>query len=138
MFANGVGAPLETEAPIDNKKVSAASNNSNNNVFEHKRKPLEKTLSGDWPNKKLQSQLEEYLSLGLVPIPLKGKIPIVKWRSGNWYPKTIADLERYKNCLNWGLKTGNNFAVLDFDTRESFIRLITANIDRLPEGLPLV
>jgi hypothetical protein len=138
MSTNGAGAPLDTEAPTVNKKVSVASDNFNNSVFERKRKSLEKTLSDNWPNKNLRLQLEEYLSLGLVPIPLKGKIPIVKWRSGNWNPKTIDDLASYKGCLNWGVKTSSHFAVLDFDTQDSFIRFITANIDRLPEGLPLV
>ena len=72
------------------------------------------------------------------PIPLRGKIPIVKWIHGNWAPKTIDDLSRYKNCVNWGLKTGDNFAVIDFDNQTAFFTFAEANAENLPKNIPVV
>ena len=57
--------------------------------FENNFKPLGKTFSGSWDQLAVRSQLQKYLALGLVPIPLNGKVPTVKWHHG-WNPKSMA------------------------------------------------
>lgn len=134
MSYNGAGTPLAGEMP-KTQEVAINLRHINNSALKENRKSL---LSGNWPHAETKAQLQAYISLGLTPIPLHGKIPIVKWLHGNWNPKTINDLSRYKNCVNWGLRTGGNFAVIDFDDEQTFFNFAEANIDNLPKNIPVI
>jgi hypothetical protein len=85
----------------------------------------------------IEQQLQRYLDLGLTPIPLVGKKPIVKW--SNWRPKTIDTLKPYiHGNANWGVATGGNLAVLDFDSEDAYVDFVSRNIDLLSGGYPVV
>jgi len=100
-------------------------------------KPPSKTFSDNFDRAKVKNQLREYINLGLVPIPLRRKIPIVRWK--DWNPYNLHKLSRYISPgVDWGIKTGINFAAIDFDTRKGFIDFIVSNIDELPESTPIV
>lgn len=114
------------------------SSNINSSAKKPTCKPIDQTIFGRFDRQGIEAQLQAYLDLGLTPIPLKGKIPIVKWLHGDWHPQTLNDLRRYMPRSNWGLKTGGNFAVIDFDNNDSFAKFIAQNIDRLPDGIPIV
>jgi hypothetical protein len=68
------------------------------------------------------AHLQLYLRLGLTPIPLKprSKEPLVKW--GNGYNPSDEDLEQWATQpdFNWGIRCGEELAVLDFDNQDSF------------------
>jgi Bifunctional DNA primase/polymerase, N-terminal/Primase C terminal 1 (PriCT-1) len=131
------GASSANEAPANQvSAVKQITYNNNSSAKGQARKPFKQSLSGDW-HPETKAQLETYLALGLVPIPLKGKIPQIKWRHG-WNPKTIEDLAPFKRYTNWGIKTGGNLGVIDFDSPEIFAKFAADNIDLLPDGLPLV
>lgn len=138
MIEKEAGAPSVNEAPDNQGSVAKLFTYNNSSAIKQKCKPFNKTLSGSWPHPKTKAQLQAYLSLGLTPIPLKGKIPIVKWLHGNWAPKTIEDLNRYRHCTNWGLRTGGNFAVIDFDDEQTFFNFTEANIENLPKNIPVI
>jgi hypothetical protein len=79
-----------------------------------------------------------YHNFGLTPIPLKprSKEPLVKWGDG-WNP-TAEELERWssKPEINWGVRCGEELAVLDFDDPNSCFRFIASH--PLPPGCPIV
>jgi hypothetical protein len=80
--------------------------------------------------------LSAYLELGLEPLPLKGKIPLFPWKK--WHPKSITDLEKYiKQGCDWGVRTGNGFVVLDFDTAPGYESFMAANLGKLPLNTPI-
>lgn len=137
MIEKKAGVSSANEAPDNQGSAAKLFTYNNTSAKKQARKPFKQTLSGDWNHPETKAQLQTYFSLGLTPIPLKGKRPIVKWRHG-WNPKTIEDVMQFKDCVNWGIKTGNNFAVIDFDNPNIFAKFMTENIDRLPEGLPLI
>ena len=128
------GTPLAGGVP-KTQEVATTFNHINSSALKENRKSL---LSGSWNHPETRTQLQTYLDLGLTPIPLRGKIPIVKWVHGSWAPKKIDDLNRYKNCVNWGLKTGGNFAVIDFDNENAFFTFAEANVENLPKNIPVV
>jgi hypothetical protein len=133
---NNVGAPFPNGAPCVQAEAGLASTfNSNSSVFKEIRKS---PLSGSWNHPDIKAQLQNYLNLGLTPIPLKGKRPIVRWVHGDWHPKKIDDLAPYKNCVNWGIKTSATFAVIDFDDEHAFFQFAEANAENLPKNTPLV
>jgi len=132
------GAPPEGKAPAVQVRADQSSTCLNCSAFGGTCKPLDPTIFSRYDRQGYRLQLQAYLDLGLTPIPLRGKIPIVKWKRGNWHPKTLDDLKHYLNRPNWGLRTGGNFAVVDFDTKESFTSFVTANIDKLPIDVPIV
>ncbi|MFC1907106.1 bifunctional DNA primase/polymerase [Chloroflexota bacterium] len=137
MTINGEGTPSEDEVPQNEEGLNAKPIN-NFNAFGNTCKPLGKTFFNRYDRKGLETQIQTYLDLGLTPIPLKGKIPRVKWRHG-WNPKTIEDLGWHVGkTVNWGLKTGGSFAAIDFDNTEAFTDFIVANIDNLPSDAPIV
>lgn len=138
MIEKEVGVSSVNEAPENQVSAAKLFTYNNNSAKQQARKSYNKTLSGGWNHPVTKAQLQTYLDLGLTPIPLKGKIPIVKWLHGNWNPKTIEDLSHYKNCVNWGLKTGGNFAVIDFDDEQTFFNFAEANIENLPENIPVI
>ena len=76
-------------------------------------------------------QIEEYLELGLMPIPLKGKIAAYPWRTFILAGKNI---ERYLTPeVNWELRTGKLecglwFYAIDLDRKD----LLTAMYDHCP------
>lgn len=84
------------------------------------------------------SHLQRYLNLGLTPIPLKphSKKPLVKWRNG-WNP-TLEDLKVWasQSGINWGLRCGENLAVLDFDSEYAYHSFIKQHF--LPIDCPVV
>lgn len=90
-----------------------------------------KTIEGDL--------LSHYLVLGLRPIPLKGKIPLVKWKD---FTLTEKDIHKYlRPGVNWGLRTGRLsnglwLYVIDLDKRD----LLSTIIERLlfPIKAPIV
>ena len=85
----------------------------------------------------IEQQLQRYLDLGLTPIPLKGKKPVVKWTQ--WHPKIIDALKPYiRGNANWGVATGGNLAVLDFDSEDAYVDFVSRNIDLLCGGYPVV
>jgi hypothetical protein len=85
----------------------------------------------------VEGQLSEYLELGLTPVPLRGKLPAVKWKS--WRPRGMKSLRPYiRSDSNWGIKTGDGLYVLDFDTDKAFFDFIVQNVGRLPEDAPVV
>jgi hypothetical protein len=59
--------------------------------------------------------------LDLTPIPLKpkSKVPLVKWSDDSWNP-TLAELETgaSKPGINWGIRCGQNLAVIDFASQK--------------------
>lgn len=101
-------------------------------------KPFDQTIFTRFNRTGIEAQLQAYLDLGLTPIPLRGKIPVVKWLHGNWNPKTLDDLQPYIPRSNWGLRTGGNFAVIDFDDEDGYCRFVVENFNRLPKNLPIV
>jgi len=134
---NNAGALLGGGAPYAQVGAELASTYNNYSAKQQARKPPGQCLSGVWNRQAIKAQLQTYLDLGLTPIPLRGKIPRTKWRHG-WDPRSLEDLEPYKNCLNWGIKTGANLCVIDFDSPEIFAKFAAENIEHLPDGLPLV
>jgi len=51
----------------------------------------------------------------------------------------VQSLKEYiKMGVNWGVKTGPNLTVLDFDTPEAFADFVVKNINRLPTEAPIV
>ncbi len=101
-------------------------------------KPFDQTFFNRYDREGIKAHMQAYLDLGLTPIPLKGKIPVVKWLHGNWHPKTLADLASYLNRSNWGIRTGGDFAVIDLDTKESYYQFIAENAEKLPINTPIV
>jgi len=77
----------------------------------------------------LRSELDVYFHLGLVPIPLKprSKEPLVRWRDG-WNP-TFEQLDTWASqpSINWAVRCGENLAVLDFDSDDSFHSFLEAH-----------
>lgn len=139
MIAKEAGALPTNRAPNqESKGLNQTSTNINYSANSSICKPPSPTFSGIWNRERIKAQLQAYLDLGLTPIPLNGKIPIVKWRH-DWNPKTIEDLGRYVDTVsNWGVRTGTNLSVIDFDTRQAFIDFAVRNIEKLPEGIPIV
>lgn len=88
-------------------------------------------------NRVVRQQLEKYLSLGLCPIHLEGKIANYHWKEFKLAPGDIPD---YKNC-NWGLRTGQiadnrYFYVIDIDAK-----ILLADfweVNTLPKHAPIV
>jgi hypothetical protein len=131
------GASLACEAPNpENRGLGYASiNNSSANLSVCK--PPSSTSFGDSEHDRTVAQLSQYLALGLVPIPLRGKRPFVRWKE--WDPHSIETLKPYiKTGVNWGVKTGPNLTVIDFDTKEAFLDFIVNNLEKLSEDTPIV
>ena len=101
-------------------------------------KPIDQTIFTRFNRAGIEAHLQAYLDLGLTPIPLHGKIPVVKWLRGSWNPKTLDDLQPYMPRSNWGVRTGGNFAVIDLDTKESYYQFIAENAEKLPTNTPIV
>jgi hypothetical protein len=88
-------------------------------------------------NNAIWHQLEEYMALGLHPIPLIAKKPCCLWKE---FMLTKKNMYQYAN-RNWGLRTeqiSDNlyFFVIDFDHKELMGEFWGANI--LPELTPVV
>ena len=84
-----------------------------------------------------EKQLQQYLDLGLTPIPIKGKKPLIKWK--HWHPTSINALKPYlRGNANWAVRTGGNLAVLDFDSEQSYVDFVSRNIDILIGDYPVV
>jgi hypothetical protein len=134
MSAKGAGT-LEADSKVPNQEEIGFKANFDYGVKQAARKPLDPSIFSRYDREGITAQLQAYLDLGLTPIPLRGKIPLVKWRKG-WNRRSIADLKSFiQRGTNWGLKTGANFAVIDFDHQESFTKFIVTNIDSLgPAG----
>lgn len=131
------GIPLDGGMPQQEVGLSQTSTNSNYSAKSTARKPFSQTLSGSFSLPEVANQLQRYLDLGLIPIPLKGKKPLVYWK--HWHPTTLRQLESYlKPDINWGLKTGAKLTVIDFDTTQGFIDFIVMNIDKLPKDTPII
>lgn len=75
----------------------------------------------------------------LVPIPLKpgSKVPQVKWSEENWKP-TPFELKAWASKLggNWGIRCGQNLAVIDCDSEDAYQNFITTH--KLPSNCPIV
>ncbi len=85
----------------------------------------------------IEQQLQQYLDLGLTPIPLNGKKAVVKWK--DWRPKTTDALKPYiRGNANWAVRTGGNLAVLDFDSEQAYVDFVSRNIDILTGDYPVV
>jgi hypothetical protein len=62
---------------------------------------------------------------------------LVKWTK--WNPKSIGDLESFiRRGCDWGVKTGNDFVVLDFDALPVYESFMAANLGKLPLNTPIV
>lgn len=138
MDQNESGTPRSNEMPNPSSEGLNQTPTSNNYSAKGETcKPLCKTFSGKWNEAEVRNHLQMYLDLGLVPIPLKDKVPLVKWKQ--WRPTTMNQLKTYiKPGINWGLKTGEDLVAIDFDSRESFYSFVVKNIANLPEGTPIV
>jgi len=131
------GTPLGSGMPQQERGLSLHSSNSNYSAKNTARKPFSQTLSGSFNLSEAANQLQRYLDLGLIPIPLKGKKPRVRWKQ--WNPTTMNRLKNHlKSGINWGVRTGASLSVIDFDTQQAFIDFIIENIDKLPENTPIV
>ena len=100
MIQREAGASLESEAPVVQVGLGLASTCYNYSALEENRKPFDQTIFTRYDREGITAQLQAYLDLGLTPIPLRGKIPIVKWIHGNWNPRSIADLKKYIGRYN--------------------------------------
>jgi len=86
----------------------------------------------------IESFLTQYLELGLHPIPLKGKVAHYAWKN---FTLNKEDIERYKNHMNWGLRTeiikpNVYFYVIDLDTQAKLPDLW--EVVDFPPGTPIV
>ena len=86
----------------------------------------------------IESFLTQYLELGLHPIPLKGKVAHYAWKN---FTLNKEDIERYKNHMNWGIRTEKirqnlYFYVIDLDSVDKLGDLYE-KID-FPPGTPIV
>ncbi len=130
------GAPGAERAPIP-KRSSKALKRTNSSVFSEVRKPLSQNSRTAFSGPSVRAQLKHYLDLGLEPIPLKGKRPLVKWTA--FHPRNIADLNNWiRPGINWGVKCGPNLTVIDFDTVEAYTEFMTANLENIPDDAPIV
>jgi len=138
MIRKGEGTSPLGEMPQGKAGLAATLTKDNCSALKAVCKPPEQTIFNRFDRKGIEAHLQLYLGLGLTPILLKGKKPIVKWLYGDWNPKMLDDLRPYLNRSNWGLRTGGNFAVLDFDTKQDFYDFVAENIERLPSDAPIV
>jgi len=137
MVKHEPGTPLIGEMPNPQSKGLNPTSYNNCSAKLGICKPPSSTSFGVWERAAVVSQLKRYLSLGLVPIPLKDKKPLLRWKE--WNPKTIKQLERYINpTVNWGVKTGPDLTVIDFDTSQAFADFIVKNLEKLPDNTPIV
>lgn len=80
-------------------------------------------------------QLEQYLKLGLSPIPLKNKVAKYYWRS---FTLTMSNMKYYiRPGVNWGLRTGilpdnNWFYVVDIDSKDSLAKFVGLLHQKVP------
>ena len=86
----------------------------------------------------IESFLTQYLELGLCPIPLKGKVARYAWKS---FTLNKEDISRYKNHLNWGIRTeiirpNLYFYVIDLDSRDRIADLYETV--EFPPATPIV
>ena len=86
----------------------------------------------------IESFLTQYLELGLHPIPLKGKVAHYAWKE---FTLNKEDIERYKNHMNWGIRTeiirpNLYFYVIDLDSRDRIADLYEKV--EFPPGTPIV
>jgi hypothetical protein len=133
---NESGTPPDGRAPNPSRGLvyTSINNSSAKNLF---CKPPKQTLFGNTHHAKTASQLEKYFSLGLTPIPLKGKRPLVKWKS--WHPNSVQELKQFiRPGVDWGVKTGKDLVVIDFDNGQAYVDFIVANIDKIPQDAPVV
>jgi len=132
------GTPLGSGMPQQERGLNLHSSNSNYSTKNTARKPFSQTLSGRFNLSEVANQLQRYLDLGLIPIPLKiNKKPRVHWKQ--WNPTTMNQLKNYlRPSVNWGVKTGASLSVIDFDTTQGFIDFIVMNIDKLPKDTPII
>jgi len=137
MTVQEVGAPPESRAP-ETRERGLNSTLSNTSAFGSTCKPLDPTIFSQYDRKGIEAYLQAYLDLGLTPIPLAGKRPVVKWLHGDWHPKSMKDFSKHLCWNNWGLRTGGDFAVIDFDTTIAYYQFMAENIERLPSNTPIV
>jgi len=139
MYGNEGGTlSAAPKVPNQEKETSKTSTNTHCSAKHATCKLFDQTIFKRYDREGVEAQLQAYINLGLTPIPLRGKRPIVKWRHG-WNPTKLDDLKPYiGRAVNWGLKTGDNFAVVDFDSQEAFTRFIAANIEYLSSDMPIV
>jgi len=75
----------------------------------------------------------------LTPIPLKpkSKVPLVRWSDESWKPTSV-ELEAWalKPDINWGVRCGENLAVIDCDSEGAYSHSIAKY--RLPRSCPVV
>jgi len=86
----------------------------------------------------IESFLTQYLELGLHPIPLKGKVAHYAWKE---FTLNKADINQYKNHMNWGIRTeiikpNLYFYVIDLDSRDRIADLYET-VD-FPPATPIV
>ena len=73
MSNNDKGTSPNGEVPSDQVGLGLASTYNNYSAKNANRKPLSQTLSGIWNRQAIEDQLQTYLSLALIPIPLRKK-----------------------------------------------------------------
>jgi len=82
-------------------------------------------------------ELYHRLELVLIPLKPKSKVPLVRWSDENWKP-SLVEIEAWasKQGINWGVRCGQNLAVIDCDSESAF-RNFTAT-HRLTSDCPVV
>ena len=136
MDKNRLGAPLLDGTP-ESETANCAQFQANSSAVVSQSTRFTGHRGENLFSAQVRQQLAEYMRLGLVPIPLNGKQPLVKWT--RWQPKSVATLEPFvRRGCDWGVKTGNGFVVVDFDTVGSYENFMANNSDKLPSSTPIV